>query len=260
MASVNYQLNWNNYETNLMNKLYRDLTDESSVCDARIITQNNKIIKVHKIVLSLSSPLLGDLISNHDINDDDRMLTILCPNLCYQSCYSAFQFIYRGCLEIPSENYRDEIAELSHVATTLQLNDLMSVLNDPSTVDVNDEIIIQIPDQKKIYPPGVQTHYNENDFLNALNYVNEGQSVTKVSKKLNIPKTVLWRRVKCEAKMGNYSNLHRYKNKSESRYTPESLKKALNELNQGNSLTSISTKYDIPKSTLHRQHSTSIKK
>ena len=88
--------------------------------------------------------------------------------------------------------------------------------------------------------------WTEEDILEALNDIKNGQSLVASSKKYNIPTSTLGERMKKNNIKSTFIN----KIVTSNKYTKEDMLEALNDIKNGKSIVATSKKYNIPTSTL----------
>ena len=94
---------------------------------------------------------------------------------------------------------------------------------------------------------GKQHNWTEQDMLEALNDIRNGQSIVASSKKYNIPTSTLGERMKKNNIKSTFIN----KIVTTKKYTEKDMLEALNDIKNGQSILESSKKYNIPRTTLH---------
>ena len=95
MTSAKLNLTWNDFETCTSNS-FRDLLGEQDFVDVTLVSEDDKQIKAHKVVLSACSPILKRIL----VRNPHQHPLIFLTGVKYQELESLVNFMYLGQVEV----------------------------------------------------------------------------------------------------------------------------------------------------------------
>ena len=102
MASEKFNLSWNDFE-NCTRNSFRELINEQDFADVTLVSNDDKQVKAHKVILSSCSPVFKNLLLT---NPHPHPLIFL-SEMSHKNLEAFIQFMYTGQVEIEQDCLED---------------------------------------------------------------------------------------------------------------------------------------------------------
>merc|ERR1712133_192139 len=130
-------VSWENSPFSFLQNLRRVLF-ENDLCDVTLVSDDQKLLKSHKLILSACSPVFKTIIQN----SNHSYPVIYLRGIKFQDIDAIVKFIYSGKASIPQSNLKSFLT----VVEDLQIKDL--VYETPNLVEASSNEIIEESVQK----------------------------------------------------------------------------------------------------------------
>ena len=117
MASEKFNLTWNEFEKSA-SKAFKDLLDQQDFVDVTLVSEDNKEIKCHTLVLSASSPIFRSIL----LRNPHQHPLLYISGVQHMELKSLLNFMYLGQTEVA----QDELNSFMAIASKFQIKGLSS--------------------------------------------------------------------------------------------------------------------------------------
>ena len=115
MSSEKFCLKWNDFQKNVSGS-FRELRDDTDLCDVTLASEGNQQIKAHKVILAASSPFFMDILKSHKNSHP----LIYMRGIKGNDLAAIIDFMYHGEANI----YQDDLDAFLSLAEELKLKGL----------------------------------------------------------------------------------------------------------------------------------------
>ena len=133
MSEEKFDLTWNDFSSNAAN-MVKNLLNDSQFTDVTLVSDDRKLIKAHKVILSSCSQFFNQVLA--EISTQHPVLYL--KGIQYAELSSIIRFIYMGMTEIAEE----DLGRFMQAAQDLQIKGLQKKIN--SEVDIKNIINQQV--------------------------------------------------------------------------------------------------------------------
>ena len=133
MSEEKFDLSWNDFSSNAAN-MVKNLLNDSQFTDVTLVSDDRKLIKAHKVILSSCSQFFNQVLA--EISNQHPVLYL--KGIQYSELSSIIRFIYMGMTEIAEE----DLGRFMQAAQDLQIKGLQKKIN--SEVDIKNIINQQV--------------------------------------------------------------------------------------------------------------------
>ena len=130
MNQEKFTLTWHTY-TDHLRELLHDMMSSNELTDVTLVSEDKKQFKVHKVVLSASSPVFKSIISDNILSSP----IIYLKGIQSMEIESILQFLYLG----EATLYRERMNELLTVAKSLEIKEISIESEIPENEQLNDD-------------------------------------------------------------------------------------------------------------------------
>merc|ERR1719342_719066 len=130
MNQEKFNLTWHTYTDHLREMLH-DMMSSNELTDVTLVSEDKKQFKVHKVVLSASSPVFKSIISDNILSSP----IIYLKGIQSMEIESILQFLYLG----EATLYRERMNELLTVAKSLEIKEISIESEIPENEQLNDD-------------------------------------------------------------------------------------------------------------------------
>ena len=115
MTSEMFNLSWNDFEKCVRDS-FKELLNHEDFVDVTLVTEDNRKIQCHKVIISASSPVLKSILENYP----HQHPLIYLSGIKYQEMKSLINFMYLGQAQVAQE----ELSTFMNTATKFQIQGL----------------------------------------------------------------------------------------------------------------------------------------
>ena len=112
MTSEMFNLSWNDFEKCVRDS-FKELLNHEDFVDVTLVTEDNRKIQCHKVIISASSPVLKSILENYP----HQHPLIYLSGIKYQEMKSLINFMYLGQAQVAQE----ELSTFMNTATKFQI-------------------------------------------------------------------------------------------------------------------------------------------
>ena len=120
MADDKFDLTWSDFSSNVANNV-RNLLNDSYFTDVTLVSDDRKLIKAHKVILSSCSQFFHQILA--EISTKDPVLFL--KGIQYSELVPIVRFIYLGTTQIDQDN----LGKFIRAAEDLQIEGLQRIMN-----------------------------------------------------------------------------------------------------------------------------------
>ena len=154
-----FNLSWNDFQTNVL-RSFSNLRKDTALCDVTLVTDDQKLVRAHRIVLSTCSEFFKNIFQNSQSNSHHLMLYL--SDLSSQDLNTILDYIYLGEARI----YQDGLENFLKLAQKLKLEGLQQSeddqglkLNEDTTMTTNNVICSNSPQANKSEVPTIAFYH-----------------------------------------------------------------------------------------------------
>ena len=136
MGGDDVTVSWNDFESSSLD-IIRNLWKDGDFSDVTLATDDGKVFRAHRVVLSLASSMLRNVLQKHDKCDGSFFLHM--PDIDSGHLAGLLEFIYRGRCQVEQEMFE----EFLNCGKALGIEHLVGYLQNSNTEDNNYDITQQ---------------------------------------------------------------------------------------------------------------------
>ena len=148
-----FNLSWNDFQTNVL-RSFSNLRKDTALCDVTLVTEDQKLVRAHRIALSTCSEFFKNIFQNSLSNSSHLMLYL--SDLSSQDLNTILDYIYLGEARI----YQDGLENFLNLAQKLKLEGLQQSeddqglkFNEDTAITTNNVICSNSPQANKSEVP-----------------------------------------------------------------------------------------------------------